>query len=319
MRTCMRTIRLIVPGVTYHLISRFIEKRWFLRDDVARDQYLTYLGRSLADSDWRCISYALMSSHVHLGMIAGTAPLETWAKRAHSPFASWLNLSLDRIGPVFVRGPKDHAVDNDRVPALVAYHHNNPVRAGVVERASDSTWTSHGAYLGTRRPPPWLDVEHGMSLGNFSSEADFDAWVNTAPEDPSRIDVGGIRRAARRGQIEFATPTGDGILPIVARASAIVRPDPRLFVQVTAALLGVPVISMVARVRANAIVAARGVAVHAALAFGVPGSDIGAALGLSVSAVSRIRHRELDDASRRVVEAVITCVRTQLNTVPRQR
>ncbi len=319
MQAHMRTIRLIVPGITYHLISRFVDKRWFLQSEADRECYLTYLGRSLEATDWRCVSYALMSSHIHLGMIAGTASLETWAKRAHGPFASWINLRHDRIGPVFVRGPKDYAIDDARLPSLVAYHHNNPVRAGVVARASDSSWTSHNAYLGKCRPPAWLDVEHGLSIGNFRDAAGFDAWVDSLPEDPSRIDVGGVRRAARCGQIEFATPTGDGILPIVARPSAIVRPDPRLFVQITAGLLGVRNVDLIARTRVKDVVIARRVAVHAALAFGVAGSDIGAALGLSVSAVSRIRYRSLDQDSRKAMEDVITYVHTQINTVPSRR
>lgn len=315
----MRTVRLIVPGITYHLISRFVERRWFLRTNDDRALYLRYLGRALENSDWRCFSYALMSSHIHLGMVAGTSPLETWTKRAHGPFASAINLSLDRIGPVFARGPKDHAVEDSRIPALIAYQHNNPVRAGVVKRATQSTWTSHAAYLGRCTPPPWLDIDYGMTSGNFADAEAFDDWVNSMPEDPSRVDVGGVRRAARRAQLEFATPTGDGMLPIVTRRSAIVRPDPRMFVAISSAMMGVRFADIVSRTRRPAEVRARRVAVHAALAFGVVGSDIGAALGLSVSGVSRIKEHALDQHDRAAIAAVIEYVSSQVNTVPIHR
>jgi hypothetical protein len=42
---------------------------------------------------------------------------------------------------------------------LIRYVHNNPVRAGLVERASESGWSSHRAYLGLEACPPWLSTE----------------------------------------------------------------------------------------------------------------------------------------------------------------
>ena len=89
-----------------------------------------------------------MSNHIHVAMIAGAAPLESWAKRVHSPFATWMNRQRGRLGPLIADRPKDIAVPDDRVPHLIAYIHNNPVRAGIVERAVGSVWTSHLAYTG---------------------------------------------------------------------------------------------------------------------------------------------------------------------------
>ena len=43
--------------------------------------------------------------------------------------------------------------------SLLRYVHNNPVRAGVVDRASDSNWSSHRAYLGLEESPKWLATE----------------------------------------------------------------------------------------------------------------------------------------------------------------
>lgn len=307
----MRTVRLTVPGVTYHLISRFCDGRWLFQDDEERRRYLSLLGRALAESDWCCFCYALMSNHIHLGMVAGEAPLESWAKRAHTPFAVWMNLRHDRIGPVFVRGPKDYAVPPDRIGRLIAYIHNNPVRAGVVERANESTWTSHLAYVGRVQPPAWLDVERGMSLGEFRDAEAFEAFVDSRPEDPSRAEVRGLRRqASRRGVLEFGTPVDGDLLrfPIIARPHATLRIDPRVVVGVAAALMRIDGRDLTSRSRSPEIVATRWIAVHAALAVGVSGSDIGAALGLSNSGVSKIRHAplsaELADARDEVVRRV---------------
>src|SRR5678815_1695229 len=128
----MRIIRRNHPGVTYHLIARFVENRWFLDTPKARANYLRLLGRALVDTDWVCLAYALMSSHIHLLMIAGHETLKSWILRVHTPFAIWLNEQRERIGPVFTRGPADRAIPAERAAAVIAYIHNNPVRAGVV-------------------------------------------------------------------------------------------------------------------------------------------------------------------------------------------
>jgi hypothetical protein len=55
----------------------------------------------------------------------------------------------------------------ERAAALLAYVHNNPVRAGVVPLPEESEWTSHRAYLGLAPAPAWLDVARGLSLCGF--------------------------------------------------------------------------------------------------------------------------------------------------------
>ena len=86
--------------------SRFVDRDWFIQKEQERRDYLELLGRALNASDWRCLSYALMSNHIHLAMVAGADALDVWLRRVHSPFADLMNRAYGRIGPMFVRGPK---------------------------------------------------------------------------------------------------------------------------------------------------------------------------------------------------------------------
>ncbi|MDQ3341572.1 MAG: transposase [Myxococcota bacterium] len=124
-----RRPRRFVCDRIYHLISRFVDREWFIRLPDERRFYLQLLGAALCATDWRCLAFAIMSNHIHLAMIAGTQKLDSWIRRVHSPFATAMNRSYDRIGPMFVRGPKDIEVDEHGVGAVIAYIHNNPVRA----------------------------------------------------------------------------------------------------------------------------------------------------------------------------------------------
>jgi REP-associated tyrosine transposase len=165
----------IERGNIYHLISRFVAKEWFIESAVERRGYLSLLGPAIEQTDWRLFCYAVMSSHIHLGVVAGTTTLASWMRPMHTAFANWMNIRRERIGAVFVRGPNVIHVRPDGAADLIRYVHYNPVRAGVVHCPKESDWTSHRAYFGISRQHAWLDVECGLELGGFSSRQAFAA------------------------------------------------------------------------------------------------------------------------------------------------
>jgi putative transposase len=178
-----RALRATRPLHVYHLISRFVGGEWFMRGAEERRLYLRLLGISLRQSDWRCLGYALMSTHIHLEAVAGAQPLADWLRGVHGPFAKFINERERRIGSVFVRGPKDFLVRADGVARVTGYIHRNPVRAGVVSDPRDSDWTSHRAYVGLAERPPWLDTELGLELAGFRDAAHMDSWIRATDID----------------------------------------------------------------------------------------------------------------------------------------
>jgi len=297
-----------VPGVVYHVIARFVDRSWFITSDDERQRYLAMLGHALTQSDWRCLAYALMSNHIHLMMIAGWLALETWAKSVHTSFAGWMNERHGRSGPMFTRGPKSCAILPEDEGQVLAYIHNNPVRAGVVSCASDSTWTSHRAYTGLANAPAWLDVAEGMRRAGFCTPEDFDAWVNNTPGEAGWVDLRRVRKEARkRGAIEVATPTVGPIalVPLVARPGAHVRIEPRRIVQLTASMLGLTELDICSARRDPPITAARTVAVHAAFRLGLSGAAIACCLGISPQATSLLRKREVPPGLQEVLAIVL--------------
>jgi hypothetical protein len=63
-------------------------------------------------------SYAVMSSHIHLLLVAGTSTFDFLIRRAHSGFARWLNRRQGRLGPVFAQRPD--TIDVDLADSLAA-------------------------------------------------------------------------------------------------------------------------------------------------------------------------------------------------------
>jgi REP element-mobilizing transposase RayT/DNA-binding CsgD family transcriptional regulator len=282
----MRIARLHIPGVVHHLMWRFVDREWFFTDDEERDRYRSLLGRSLEDTDWRCISYALMSNHIHIAAIGGEEPLAVWSRRVNSPFAQWMNERHRRLGPLFADRAKSYAMSPASVGPLIAYIHDNPVRAGVVATAEDSTWTSGRAYTGLVAAPRWLFIEEGLARAGVQRSDELP--TATTKNELVSVKIKQVAEAARRrGSVNVATPETH-VVPLVARAYARLRPDPLRVIQLVAEMVGLAPTEISSRRRNAMTCRAREMTVHVSRMVGVTGSEIADALGISHQAVSKI-------------------------------
>lgn len=161
--------RITRSGTLCHVVVRFVNREHRVVTQTERTEYLRRLGCSLRNADWLALSYSLMSTHLHFGMVVGTVPFGEVFRPVHSAFVPWLNRRQGRMGPLLARRPDTYELKPETVGRLLAYQHNNPVRAGVVPAAIDSTWTSHRAYLGLDPTPDWLHVDLGLRLAGFES------------------------------------------------------------------------------------------------------------------------------------------------------
>ena len=147
-----------------------------------------------------------MSNHIHLGLIAGTAPLRRWLRPMHTNFAMWINARRKRIGAVFVRGPNVIDVLPDGGARLINYIHRNPVRAGVASDPSASDWTSHRAYVGLSHRPSWLDVDCGLELAQLST-SEYGTWVDSNQVTREELDAYQTIRIREPGRPLVTTET----------------------------------------------------------------------------------------------------------------
>lgn len=209
-----RTARVSLAGGVFHVVSRFERGQWWLEREGARHAYLELVRRIAASDDAQVLAYCLMSSHVHLVLVQGVAPLSRFMKSVHTGFAAWAHRSVGRSkaqGAVFAGRPKMVLVERDTyLLELVRYVHNNPVRAGVVRHARNSAWSSHRAYIGKAEAPQWLRV--GYVLGRFGSGARaadrFDAFVDEGRKQLRRPELSGAHDAGEAAAVRRAL--GDG-------------------------------------------------------------------------------------------------------------
>src|SRR5262245_36201528 len=137
-----RFARTPLPGAVHHIISRFVNRTYRFTGDEERREYLRRLGCALELTDWVLLGYALMSNHIHLVALAGFMPSATLMRSLHGGFAGWLNRRQGTLGPVFAERHRLIAAPNSAALRLLAYVHNNPVRAGQCTEARSEEHTS---------------------------------------------------------------------------------------------------------------------------------------------------------------------------------
>lgn len=154
-----------------HVICRYHGGHILVTQPSQRRAYLERFERALGKTDWPPLAYALMGNHNHVAWWAEHEPLHRFYQPLNKSYAAWMNAQLHRIGSFFAGRPNSITFDPRRTAHLIAYIHNNPVRAGAVADPADSDWTSHRAFIGECPPPRWLDVKRALALCGFDATA----------------------------------------------------------------------------------------------------------------------------------------------------
>ena len=209
---------------------------YLLDGPEARIEYLQRARSAFLNSDWRALSYALMSTHTHFSAIAGLDAFADLSRPLHSGFVPWLNTRQGRLGAGIANRPATREVALSHSARLIAYHHNNPVRAGVASRAAETDWTSHRFYA-EGASPDWLHVELGLELAGFDSSTlgrqGFSELVDRSKHDTWEItdeQLLGIRRVARHqfgSAVEIGQPQIDAEIKLPLWCPDTARPTTR--------------------------------------------------------------------------------------------
>lgn len=144
-----RRPRGVLPEGLYHVISRGNRRERLFHTRDAFEEYLTLLRRMCGRHKVSVLAYVLMPNHVHLLVQAPETVLSAFMRDLHGRFAQWHNRRYHLTGHVFEGRFRCRPCSVDRyLWALVRYLHDNPVRVGLVEHASDYRWSSFGAHAG---------------------------------------------------------------------------------------------------------------------------------------------------------------------------
>jgi putative transposase len=163
---------------------------------AARDRlvYLRLLARSFQKYELPMLGYSLMDNHVHMAVMPKTKEsLAQGVGLLHHDFARWQNIQRGTNGHLWQERFFSCPVEGDRVSAVLSYIELNPVRAKMVDTASDWQWSSARAHVSGTDPSGLLDM---ACWRDFFRQLNWRDFLEQSAADKSMIAQ--IRRATAK-------------------------------------------------------------------------------------------------------------------------
>lgn len=185
-----RPLRLHIPGMLYHVMSRGDDKRAIFIDDDDYERFLARLTTTTRRFNVQCYAYCLLWNHAHLLLQPDEIPLSRMMQQLNSSYCQSFNRRHHHVGHVLQGRYKSPLVDSDvYFLRLIRYIVRNPVAAGYVSDPAEWRWSSYRATAGLVEAPPFLDVERVWAALDATNAATarerWTTFVSTAVDDDS--------------------------------------------------------------------------------------------------------------------------------------
>jgi len=291
-----RKPRVDYPGAWHHVMHRGARREPIFREDAECVLFLDKVGEMVLRHGIEVHAYSLMPNHYHLLVRSPMANLSRAMRHLNGTYTQALNRQHGWDGPVFRGRFQSQLVEDEaHFLHLAPYIHLNPVRAHLVVRPDDDCWTSHRAYLGMDRPPPWLTLD--SILEEFGSAKALDDYIRELHQRkakwPERLDLDTGRMLAAPSGTEEATGRVTPRPPGPASVGGTVRfAEPEAVLARIRAITGATAESLRRRERGPKANPARRFAAWALnRETNLGHREIGELLRMSASAVAKLRAR----------------------------
>lgn len=192
----------------YHIMLRGANRQEIFHDDQDRLRFLETLDRYKKEIDLKVYGWCLMDNHVHLLLGEGKEEISVTMKRIGVSFAWYYNWKYTTIGHLFQGRYKSEKVEKDNSMLLVVrYIHQNPIKAGIVQKADEWKWSSCQGYYGKQYYPPQL-LDDEFMLNMFSQEKGtaikrFKEYNETENDDKYLDDTVRMRLTDEEARVEI--------------------------------------------------------------------------------------------------------------------
>jgi putative transposase len=233
-----RRLRIEFEGAIYHVMARGNARQKIVRDDADRQRLIDGLEQAVIRCGWELPSYVVMGNHLHLLVKTPRANLGAGMQSFLSGYAIWSGRRWRRAGHLFQGRYRAEMIEDESYYWTVSrYIHLNPVRAGLVNRPEQWTWSSYPSYRDSRRAQTWVAREQLLKArqgdrGGKDARAAYvrfvEAGLNDPPPPPFRQAIGGWilgsdEFVARLRKLAAATPSKTP----VAEARQLASLDPQ--------------------------------------------------------------------------------------------
>jgi len=124
------------------------ERKNIFNNDEDKQRFMEILFEKNQEGRFHMHAFCLMDNHIHLMLSEGNEDIAMVMKRITVSYVYYFNKKYKRVGHLFQDRFKSEVIEQDSyVLSLARYIHQNPVKAGMVEKADDYKWSSYNSYL----------------------------------------------------------------------------------------------------------------------------------------------------------------------------
>lgn len=213
-----RTGRIVLAGYPHHVVHRGHNRGAVFLTESDRISYLETLREFRAALDLQVYGYCLMTNHVHLIINPGAdcSAIGRLMKRLAGRHTRRINRLTNRTGTAWEGRFKCSLIDtNSYLLACSRYVDLNPVRASLVSRPEEYSWSSFRALAGLA-DPSWLDASPCyLALGESREDRQM-RYREFVERGIEASELGFLRNAVRRNQL---TGSDDFVCEMANRVS----------------------------------------------------------------------------------------------------
>ena len=159
-----RQWRIEYPNALYHVMSRGNSGQDMFFSDNDRNLFLSIVEELPERNNIQIHAYVLMGNHYHLLVKTVEPNLSRAMQWFGTTYTRKFNLANQFGGHLFQGRFKSIIVQNDAyLLRLSCYIHRNPLRAGIIERLVDYSWSSYRYYAYKKESPDWLTTDSILS------------------------------------------------------------------------------------------------------------------------------------------------------------
>jgi len=162
-----RPLRIQYNGALCHVLSRGNAGEHVFKDPKDRLTFLDIIGNASERFSLDVFAYVLMDNHYHLLLRTNRTNLSKAMQWLGTTYTRRFNNRHHRNGHLFQGRFKSIIVENESyLVQLSCYIHRNPLRAKMVERLIEYSWSSYPAYAYGKRVPEWLNMSLILNRSN---------------------------------------------------------------------------------------------------------------------------------------------------------
>ncbi|KPU27206.1 transposase [Caloranaerobacter sp. TR13] len=151
----------------YHVILRGINKEMIFQDNEDKEKFIELLKKYKEVSKYELYAFCIMDNHVHILIKEGKEPLSKVMKRIGVSYVYWYNSKYERKGHLFQDRYKSEPVEDDKyLLTVIRYIHQNPLKAGIVDKIDQYQWSSYHEYI--KNTSKVVDTQ--LILGMFANK-----------------------------------------------------------------------------------------------------------------------------------------------------